>query len=70
MRGSKDTKLKQGDQEGAVTGVQAEVKGLEPGLDQWDGEESGWEKRDSLRTGRGSPGIQAGMIMHPQGGGF
>lgn len=70
VSGRRDTKLRQGDQGGAVTDVQAEVKGLEPGLDQWDGEEGGWEKRDSLRTDRSSPGIQAEMIMQPQGGGF
>lgn len=45
MSGHKDTKLRQGDQGGAVTGVQEEVKGLEPGLDQWDGKEGEWEKR-------------------------
>ena len=33
--------------------VQAEVVGLEPGLGQWDGEEGGWEERDSLRIDRG-----------------
>lgn len=66
VHGCKDTKLKQGDQREAVTGVQAEVKGLKLSLGQWVGEDGGWEKRDSLRTDRGSPGIQVGRIMQPQ----
>lgn len=65
MSRCKDTKLRQGYQGRAVTGVHAEVKGLEPGLDQWDGKKGGWGKRDSPRTDRDSPGIQARMIMQP-----
>lgn len=49
-------------------GVQAE--GLEPGLEQWDGKEGWWEKRDSLRIDRGSRGIQEAIIMQPLDRGF
>lgn len=48
-----------GDQGRAVTRVQAGDIGLEPGLEQWDGEEAGWEKRDSLRVDRGRDGSAA-----------
>lgn len=42
-----------GDQRRAVTGVQVGVTELEVGLEQWDGEEGGWEKTDSLRIAMG-----------------
>lgn len=59
-----DSRMKDGSEwlqggEAEEESVQAEVVGLEPGLGQWDGEEGGWEKRDSLRIDRGREDYEA-----------
>lgn len=51
VHGCKDTKLKQGDQREAVTGVQAEVKGLKPSLGQWVGKWVGEKRQPENRQG-------------------